>query len=483
MKKYFNTFLFPVIAVILSSIFPAIFLYCNNSDEAAFSEILPVIFIFSLIGICLFIVCFLFFRKPYKASLIALLFSILLLNYALIETGVKLILPNAKYWHIVPVSITLLLHIAYFIYRYLSDDNAQMITHVLCLVFSVLIVINVATSIPGMLNRIQAEKKLNDETDLPITTNVSDQTNPNFYWIVFDEYSGFRQMEEYYRYENVILKDYLADNQFSVSFTTRNESIMTSTVLTNISNLNYVVDNYTTESDKEVLRKQGDLFKILREHGYSTRALEVGSFFGMPTPLEKTAASDKAVTASGENLGDISIEQTIIYPFYNPNATDAISGIMEIVNYMSSSEGLEPSNTFTIVYLNIPHEPFLVNEHGQPTKSDAWNNWDDDRYYLGQYKYATTLMIQMIENILENDPDSIIVLQSDHGARASTDDSFMVKFPLEVMSNPLNAVYYRGEKLDIEGLSSVNTMRLVISTLLSEPYEMLPVPEDVYVYK
>jgi len=108
----------------------------------------------------------------------------------------------------------------------------------------------------------------------------------------------------------------------------------------------------------------------------------------------------------------------------------------------------------------------------------------EKKYYLGQYIFATEKMREIAELLVENDPNSIIIIQSDHGARASSDpDLFLEIFPLEDVSNIFNAVYYKGEKLDIEGLSGVNTLRLVLNKAFTERFDMLEVPVDTYKYK
>lgn len=471
----------PFLTSILSAVFPALFLYCNNAEEAAFSEIFGILMLFAAIGIVTVFVGMFFARSWNKAAIIAVILNIVLLNYALLEDAIHIILPNAKYWHIVPVLIYLLVIIGFAIKHYLNDDLADSITFVLSIVFTGLTVINVLTSIPGVMSRISAEKQL--EQSQVQESNVADtEYMPNIYLMIFDEYAGFKQISEYYNYDNAILKDFLEENNFSISYTSKNESISTATILANLVNIDYVAENQMSSSEKEFLRKQGTLFNLLKERGYMIQGLEAPGFFGLPSPLNNDTQSQATLTAGGKTMKDLCLLQTMIYPFY-PQENESIGDILSVVHFLSSKDMLPEGNTFTLVYLNIPHEPFLVDENGNPRTSSGWHNWEDDRYYLGQYKYATKLMIQMITNILENDSDSIIILQSDHGARASTSDAFMEKFPLEVMQNPLNAVYFRGDNVEIEGLSAVNTMRTVLNYLFNENYSMLDVPIDTYKYK
>jgi hypothetical protein len=80
---------------------------------------------------------------------------------------------------------------------------------------------------------------------------------------------------------------------------------------------------------------------------------------------------------------------------------------------------------------------------------------DDWHYYLGQHKYTTKLMKQLITHILENaDPDNppVIILQSDHGARnlvKKTKDNiilngYLENYPEKYAHDILNALYLPG---------------------------------------
>ena len=57
-------------------------------------------------------------------------------------------------------------------------------------------------------------------------------------------------------------------------------------------------------------------------------------------------------------------------------------------------------------------------------------------------------------------------------------DLFTKVYKLEDMNNHFNAVYYRGEQLDIAGLSGVNTWRLLASKLFGINLDEVEVPVD-----
>ena len=99
---------------------------------------------------------------------------------------------------------------------------------------------------------------------------------------------------------------------------------------------------------------------------------------------------------------------------------------------------------------------------------------------MNQLQYVNMVIEQAVENVLENDPNAVIVMQSDHGARYPY---FMVWYyggpeydPEEemiYMQNVLNCVYYQGNEYEIEGMTNINTWRYILNEIFGTDYELL----------
>lgn len=122
----------------------------------------------------------------------------------------------------------------------------------------------------------------------------------------------------------------------------------------------------------------------------------------------------------------------------------------------------------------FPHQPWVVDENGKLLDEKDRDNFENTDIYLGQLKYANKLIYDMVETLIENDPNSTIFLLSDHGFRYPThmyrlfgeemEDSDLERF---YMRNILNAVYVSGEKHDIEAYSGINTVRTVLDKMFN----------------
>lgn len=467
-----------LLTVITISAFPVIFLYCKNSDQVDIKEITIPLLLFLGLGLLLFFALLCIVKSVDRAVLTSVLFIFIITNFRILEKFIKIFFPSLKYWHTVPIIFLIGLHITFIIWKFLSKDILSDVIKVLCIVFTFLLIMNMILGFSGAKKNFETKKQMDNNDKIYFQNQnsglIDGKISPNIYLLLFDEYANFPQMKKYYNYDNLPLESFLKNNNFSISYTSHNESISTQTILTNLMNLEYLVNDSMSDIEKINIRKNGKLFNYIKSNGYTVDILEVGDFLGGHMPNKEAAVEkSKATTINGETIVDLCIQQSIFYPFYKSGVeSERLEPIIELVSYLSQKENLPRENTFTIVYLCIPHQPFWVDENGMTIPLSQSVNWEDKRYYLGQYKYTTKLMLQILDNIVKNDPNSIIFLQSDHGARGREE------FTLEFQSNNLNAVYYKGEKnINVEGMSSVNILRYILNKLWGTTYEMLTVPK------
>ena len=58
----------------------------------------------------------------------------------------------------------------------------------------------------------------------------------------------------------------------------------------------------------------------------------------------------------------------------------------------------------------------MFREDGSALPENQWHNWKDKQLYIGQLKYISQTIENVIQNIKESDPDALVIIQSDHGS-------------------------------------------------------------------
>jgi len=453
------------ILVVLAALYPVIFTYAQNVSEVDFVEVRPLALVYPAIGLVLWAVLALATKAPFRSALSAVLLVFFLSNYMLFQKVVQMVFVNLKYWHILPIGLFLLGHIIYLIFRF-KEESFKDVTAVGALVMVVLLLINLVPAAPTILQKLAS-----DNQESSVSGGTEETNQPNIYWLIFDECASFPVMEKHYGYTDTTFQDHLTERGFYISHSSRNESGNTNAVLTNCLNLDYVVNSNMPLSEINTYTFDPPMYRLLSEKQY--RILGVGDTLWLGG-LESVTGPDAAAggqTMEGIGVTEMILNNTVIAPFMVFDGTEASRVVLDSFEYLQDPEHITPnSGTFTLSYLCTPHQPFLLDENGNNVAPANYNNWDDPRYYLGQYIFVMKNLCEVVDCILENDKDCIIVVQSDHGPRSKDGMTF------EERTNVLNAVYYRNEDMSqIEGLSSVNTFRLIFSKLFDMDMKEVPV--------
>ena len=473
-----------ILSVVCVILFPCFFLYLQNTGIAIFSDFLNVAGKFLLVGLALLGLSYFIFRKVEKAALFSNVTLLFLLYFALIEKAIVDKFPMLYYWHIALICLFIIFQIGYLIYNKVNLKLANQINQVFLFIFAGLILFNGIISVPKMLqaasNKSQEETHGNVE-QANVVNNEPQKELPNVYYFIFDEYAGFDSIQRYCNYDNSAFFDTLEDMGFVVSRHSLNYTNDTYTEIPNLLQLNRINKPSMTKADKQSNASNPFLLQFLKEHGYTINVLDMYNFIDL-------AAADlhwdpHFVTTHG-TLESYVVKNTFYYPFYDLNGYDReIRHRLNAFKYSEESSKIADSNLFTLGMFWFPHEPFIFDENGNKTNDADHSNLRDTGPYLAQYKYASTKILELVTEIIKNDPNSIIILQSDHGYRYPdflknlyNIDIYDMSVESPYMRNILNAVYYQGQFIDIDNYSGINTVRTVLNKLLNTDFEMIEQP-------
>lgn len=454
------------VAPILTWLFPVLFLYFQNVKETAFREVLQPCGIFLLSGIAAFLLGLVIFKSLSGASVFSLLMGIFLGNFALCLKAIQTILPSVRYWHLMYLGLIAIVLFCVFIKK---RDIAKEVQGVASIVFGALIVINLAMATPTIVQRISDTSKQTQQ-NIQVTVET-ENVKRNIYYLLCDEYASFAQLEQDFQFDNHEFKEELQQLGFNISETSRNDCSETVVVMANMMQLDYVATTSNTSVELENLTKNGRLQEILIEQGYALRGVGDTEWLGIEGSVE---SSDGAKTADGMNLNLLTLKKSFLYPFVEPNRSEQAQAIVQSFDDLNSMVINPNTGVFTMFYVSAPHHPYLLDKNGNMTTPNKWVNDDsssNNDAYLGMVEYVNGRIIPVVTRIVEQDPESIIILCSDHGNRFGVVTAGM-------KTRILNAVYYAGEETaEFEGMSGINTLRYILNHEFNMGLEYIPLPD------
>lgn len=483
MTVKFKNLILSFFSVIAFSLFPCFFLFFHNSGTATFNEFIGIASIIALISIIILFFYFFLIRNFARAALVTSITMGFLLYFAYIEKAISNILPALYYWHVALICLFLIAHIVFFIQKKMSSKIAAQINAAVLYIFAGLILFN---GILAIQTSLQSAKQKSESSPQPVQVQVDPQVRvdsanlPNVYFFIFDEYSGLDGVKRYCDYDNTPFYDALEHLGFVTSKHSVNETIETITEIPNLLQLSRVNTIEMSTVEKRANFKNPFLLRFMKATGYTINGLDSTNYEFLDKTLTDTHLTTAYISTYG-TFNSYIIQNTAYYPFYgSDDHIYEIKRIGRMFDYAIESSQIAETNVFTVGYFSFPHFPYIFDENGNRTNDADRLNLGDPNAYLGQFKYANKKILEMVTEILKNDPNSIIILQSDHGYRLASHlhfwygidkyEDLAAEAPYE--RNILNAVYFRGEALDIEGLSGLDTVQLVLDKLLGTEFRL-----------
>ena len=477
----------PVLSIVLTCLFPCVFLFCLNADEAKLSHIFPMFWVYLLAAGVLFAVFSLILRNMCRSAVMTDLSMLVIINFTMVSDGIKKVIPGFRSLILLAVAAVILLGLLILIFR--KKPNLSALCGIFSLTFGVLILVNGFTAIPTLIS--QATFKMPPPGPERSVSNVEFRgEKKNVYYFLFDEYGGSENLRHYLDYDNEEFLTALEDRGFSVSRTSKNtESPWTVTLIPNIMNMDYVTSDRESINNRVSWLEDPALYRLFRQNGYEINLINQDNFLG---------TQGTNVLTSGQR------EETIADYIYNNSIFPQVPGVnrwmeryvlrMESDSALKTMENVRAAMescheyvgkdpTLTMGYVISPHHPFVCDRNGEPLPSEAYKDWTTTDYYFEKLLYTNEMILTTVDNILETDPEAIIILQADHGSRQPGHlvDQFggpwfdgKVENPM--MASVLNCVRVPGGSPDIEGDTCINAARKTFNAAFGTEFEMLEVP-------
>ncbi len=477
---------FPILLVASVSVFPTVLLYARNIGMIPFTYALPFLAAFFALGLLAYGVSRLILHCRSKAGLLAAALMAIFLNFGLLDRVIPALRFTRSAYVLCGLGCLAAAAGIWLILRRLKNEIASVLCMAFGLVFAGLVVINALTcGIQVLSQRKQVSFGPTPQADriLSAFQAVEPQDLPNIYLLVFDEYAGPWELESYYHFDNSDFYEYLQQHGFSVSENSTNYMVDTMYCMADLVNLQHL---HPKGYQEQMLRNQihtGVLYEGLKSLGYTLYSTDGDDMSRLKNPIPDLHGVGAPTAANGDTYIKVFLNNTAAFILYDnieravyQQRTSHPDAVNMIMNYYATAD-FSDSATFHLGYICSPHGAFFFDDEGNriDTPDDPYGNfnWTDKNIYLGQLQYVNTLIERAVDNILSQDPDSIILLMSDHGARNHgqygnsdvTDD---------LASNILMAVYFRGQNADwIQGLSGVNVLRTLCNKTFGTDFEML----------
>jgi hypothetical protein len=465
------------------AVLPVLFLYSNNWGQVPFSDVLLPLGI--SLGVAAAVLAALRLAlKDWRASaLIVSAFLVLFFTYGRLVASLGG--SAAVQLAVAALYLAALGLVSWFAVKKRGRlERPTAITNVVAVTLAVMtavgIIANAATGEPRPRLR---DSELNAAISSTEAARPSTGTLPDVYYIILDGYASDGSLEKFFGFDNGGFTRALEERGFFVARESRSNYLQSRLSLASSLNLEYV--NYLSEDLGENSRRSGVPNAMIEDNGLARFLKSRGyrfAFFGSNwSGTRSNRNADVSVTEGGGLRGEFMVALL---------KTTALRGLVAEEEGLCTREGiLEAFSTipgirdrldglaFVFAHMVTPHRPYLFDQNGNPVKGGT-DSWREHDRYIDQLKFVNKKTLEMVDAILANsEKPPVIVIQADHGPMPPGDPEGISDPDAEaadLRTGILNAYYLPGgEEQLYEGISPVNSFRVVLNHVCGTDFELL----------
>lgn len=477
----------PLLSVVTVCFYPCAFLYFQNAGEARAMDMLPFFGIFLLTAAGIFLIVDILLRNIARAAVVTNLAMLAVMNFTMVCNGIKGVFPGFRDKIFLIAVLVVLAVLLWVLLK--KKPNMTVVCGLFLLVFGIQVVIQGAMAAPTLIAAATHHRE-DVSTEEAVGQTFSGETR-NVYYMMFDEYGGSENLKHFYDYDNEEFLTALEDRGFTVSRTSKNtESPWTVTLIPNMVNLDYVTSDAVPINSRLEWLEEPALYRLFWENGYQVNLVNHDGFLSETGC--RVLTQDQSQETISVYLYENSIfclipklkwviEEKVLHRGENGYERALENTREAMVNCCQAVDG----PTLTVSYMIAPHAPFLFGPGEKQVHREDYYNWERPELYLSKLEYTNEAILEAVDNIQKNDPNAVIFLQADHGARIPGhlveqfgEPWFDTEVEIPYMEGVLNCVYVPGDSVDIEGDTCINATRKTLDRVFGLSLGTLPVPPD-----
>ncbi len=477
-----------IIHPILFAIFPILLIITSNLDEVVFKDAGFSLLIIIGITTTSWIFLNLFLKNKLKSGLFISLGLILFFSYGHFvriasQTGIDVsALPFSHTTYAIPFyGIMLIVGIFTIIKIKKRLKDVTVLANIMGIVIIVMLLPNIVSySLEN--NDLDV---INNEMDYRILYEPELNKKLNIYYIILDEYTSDEILLEIYNFDNQDFLSKLTQRGFYIPVNSHTNYVTSPLAISANLNMSYFNDvkiNPTLDNRNEFYNNN-QLMQILKSLDYTI--INMSLDYGYPEIADyHLCAPSMFVNQFHSTLIDGSLWQPFSKYFVtagDPQRDRVNCKFSELSNLQNSFD----TPFFVLGHIMSPHPPYLFGPNGESFNPEflalGAASWDNKSGYVNQVQYINKKIIETVDKILqESNSEPIIIIQGDHGTPTQigggglrwnniNDDSIRERTSIFI-------AYYLpnlDSKVIYEGITPVNSFRIVLNNYLNGDYELL----------
>lgn len=330
-----------------------------------------------------------------------------------------------SYTVLIPILILLNILVIWWLKRY------KQLYPKLALYLNILFILFCVSDLVLLFNKMSNYKEIEVSNQVPFDYG-SVTKKPNVYFLLFDEYAGYKSLRDSFGFKNDSLYSFLQQQNFKELPGFANYDF-TPFSMSSIVNMHYVPENYhkqlLTQPDIQYRFgeiRNGQVFSIFKNMGYHISNYSMFDIKDHPAfsqynglfPIHAALLTNKIFHK--RLLKDIGW-WFVTGRFQVPYIRDAIlfkgNDYNEDlkVKLLNAAAIKSAKPRFCYAHFFLPHGQYFRDSVGGFNKPEQVSDLYNKSLYLSYLKYTNMVISKLVTNMVAADPGAIIIIMSDHG--------------------------------------------------------------------
>jgi Sulfatase len=474
---------------LLFALYPILFLYSHNVGEVSADKILLPAILSLSVSVIIFTGVNFILKDKFKAGLATTLFIVIFFSYGhLLEylEARDVFLPDFRHKQLIPGAILVWGYSVYFIRT--MHRNLSSITTFMNVTAIILILINGGDIAIHETRKALTKSSMAKASGLTPVNSLLNNRNkdfPDIYYILLDEYANLETMRRIYGSEDTKFINYLHSKGFYIASKSKSKFSSTWPSLASSLNMEYV-DAKMPPKDlyEQILNSR--TAKYLKSRGYkyiyiSNQLLYDGTASNPYADMDYPNLSHGQKTMAGFDPFQLIVIKTSMLRFYYSrmlaDGFETRKGELLKIDLLKRATEIDGPK-FVFSHHLITHMPFLFGPTGELIERKNHRNWEDKTFYLGAHLYADSVVMSIVDNILNHSKrKTIIIIQSDHGPRGGAGELNPKSLDMgREWENIFNAYYFPdgdpAKRYLYDSIPYIDTFRLIFNAEFGEHWKL-----------
>ncbi len=267
----------------------------------------------------------------------------------------------------------------------------------------------------------------------PVSFDQSKVTaKPNVYFLLFDEYAGYKSLQDSFGFKNDSLYNFMQQQGFKLLPTFSNYDF-TPYSMSSIFNMQYVFGSHNNQvlAQTDIQQRFGEIRNgqvpaIFKSMGYKIANFSMFDFKDNPAlsqtnglfPIHAALLTNKIFhNRIFKDIGWWFVTGRFQIPFLKKNILykdDAYNKLVEEKLLQATAiKNVQP--VFSYAHFFLPHSQYCRDSTGALNAPEKISDLFNKSLYLSYLKYTNKVLQGLVKNITASDTAAIVIVMSDHG--------------------------------------------------------------------